>query len=99
MTLSILWFILIAVLWTGYLFLEGFDFGVGILLKVIGKNDEERTQMLRTIGPRGRQRGLAAHRRWRHLCSIPRVVRHDVLGHVPCSVPHPLLPDPAHLRS
>ena len=51
MTLSILWFILIAVLWTGYLFLEGFDFGVGILLKVIGKNDEERTQMLRTIGP------------------------------------------------
>lgn len=32
MELSILWFILIAVLWTGYLVLEGFDFGVGMLL-------------------------------------------------------------------
>ena len=32
MTLSILWFILVAVLWTVYLILEGFDFGVGMLL-------------------------------------------------------------------
>lgn len=51
MTLSILWFILIAVLWIGYLVLEGFDFGVGMLLPVVAKDDRERTQALRTIGP------------------------------------------------
>lgn len=49
--LSILWFILIAVLWTGYLVLEGFDFGVGALLPIVAKNDKERTQTVRTIGP------------------------------------------------
>ena len=49
--LSILWFILVAVLWTVYLVLEGFDFGVGQLLPVIAKNDKERTALVRTIGP------------------------------------------------
>lgn len=49
--LSIVWFILIAVLWTGYLVLEGFDFGVGMLLPIVAKNDRERTQAIRTIGP------------------------------------------------
>ena len=51
MTLSILWFILIAVLWTGYLTLEGFDFGVGMLLKILGRDEKERRAMMRTIGP------------------------------------------------
>ncbi|WP_026460906.1 cytochrome d ubiquinol oxidase subunit II [Schaalia suimastitidis] len=51
MTLSILWFILIAVLWTGYLILEGFDFGVGMLSGIVAKDDKERTQVVRTIGP------------------------------------------------
>jgi cytochrome d ubiquinol oxidase subunit II len=49
--LQILWFGLIAVLWTGYLVLEGFDFGVGMLLPVIGKRNAERRAMLSTIGP------------------------------------------------
>ncbi|MFT0762416.1 cytochrome d ubiquinol oxidase subunit II [Scrofimicrobium sp. R131] len=49
--LSILWFILIAVLWTVYLVLEGFDFGVGMLLPIAAKNDRERTQLVRSIGP------------------------------------------------
>lgn len=49
--LSILWFILIAVLWTVYLVLEGFDFGVGMLLPVVAKNDKERSVLVRTIGP------------------------------------------------
>lgn len=49
--LSILWFILIAVLWIGYLTLEGFDFGVGMLLKILGRNEQERRAMMRTIGP------------------------------------------------
>lgn len=49
--LSILWFILIAVLWTGYLILEGFDLGVGALIPLVAKNDEERSQTVKTIGP------------------------------------------------
>ncbi|MDR1799426.1 MAG: cytochrome d ubiquinol oxidase subunit II [Bifidobacteriaceae bacterium] len=49
--LQILWFGLIAVLWTGYLVLEGFDFGVGMLLPILGKKDSERRAMLSTIGP------------------------------------------------
>lgn len=51
MELSLLWFILIAVLWTGYLVLEGFDFGVGMLIKKFPKNESERRVMLNTIGP------------------------------------------------
>ena len=51
MELTTVWFILIAVLWIGYFVLEGFDFGVGILLPVLGRNEPERRAMLRTIGP------------------------------------------------
>ena len=50
-TLRIIWFLLIAVLWTGYLVLEGFDFGVGMLLPVLGRNDTERRVLINTIGP------------------------------------------------
>jgi cytochrome d ubiquinol oxidase subunit II len=50
-TLQLLWFGLIAVLWTGYLVGEGFDFGVGMLLPVLGKTDTERRVMINTIGP------------------------------------------------
>lgn len=50
-TLAILWFILVAVLWIGYLTLEGFDFGVGMLLKILGRNESERRAMMSTIGP------------------------------------------------
>ena len=51
MTLPIVWFILIAVLWTGYLALEGFDFGVGMLLRILGRDERERRAMVHTIGP------------------------------------------------
>ena len=51
MELTTLWFALIAVLWIGYFVLEGFDFGVGILLHVIGRDEPERRAMIRTIGP------------------------------------------------
>ncbi len=51
MDLAIVWFILLAVLWTGYLVLEGFDFGVGMLIPWVGKNDKERRVALNTIGP------------------------------------------------
>ncbi|GAA1349174.1 cytochrome d ubiquinol oxidase subunit II [Falsarthrobacter nasiphocae] len=49
--LDTIWFILIAVLWIGYLFLEGFDLGIGILLRALGRTDKERRLMINTIGP------------------------------------------------
>jgi cytochrome d ubiquinol oxidase subunit II len=51
MDLTTFWFIIIAVLWIGYLVLEGFDFGVGMLMAVLAKNDTERRVLLNTIGP------------------------------------------------
>ncbi len=49
--LEIFWFLVIAVLWIGYFVLEGFDFGVGMLLPVIGRSDVDRRVMINTIGP------------------------------------------------
>jgi cytochrome d ubiquinol oxidase subunit II len=51
MHLVTLWFALIAVLWVGYFVLEGFDFGVGILLPILGRDPADRRAMLATIGP------------------------------------------------
>lgn len=51
MALETLWFILITVLFIGFFFLEGFDFGVGMLLPFIAKTDTERRVMINTIGP------------------------------------------------
>lgn len=51
MDLQTLWFILIGVLFTGFLFLEGFDFGVGILLPFVGKDENERGMVVNSIGP------------------------------------------------
>jgi cytochrome d ubiquinol oxidase subunit II len=50
MDLYTLWFILIAVLFTGFFFLEGFDYGVGILLPFIAKDDQSRRVVINTIG-------------------------------------------------
>ncbi|MGI9196984.1 MAG: cytochrome d ubiquinol oxidase subunit II [Candidatus Nanopelagicales bacterium] len=51
MSLPEVWFVIIAFLWTGFFFLEGFDFGVGMLARTLGKDESERAQMLRAIGP------------------------------------------------
>ncbi|MDH7568900.1 MAG: cytochrome d ubiquinol oxidase subunit II, partial [Armatimonadota bacterium] len=51
MDLNTLWFLLIAVLFVGFFFLEGFDYGVGILLPFVGRKDAERRAVLNTIGP------------------------------------------------
>ena len=51
MTLPTIWFIVIAFLWVGYLFLEGFDLGVGMLMKLFARNERERRVLLNTIGP------------------------------------------------
>ena len=51
MALQELWFVLIAVLWTGYFVLEGFDFGVGMGLWLIARSDAERRVLINSIGP------------------------------------------------
>jgi len=51
MEFNILWFVLIAVLYIGFFVLEGFDFGVGMVLPFLGKNDTERRTIINTIGP------------------------------------------------
>jgi cytochrome d ubiquinol oxidase subunit II len=51
MDLNTIWFVLVAILFTGFFFLEGFDYGVGILLPFLGKDDSERRRILNTIGP------------------------------------------------
>ncbi|MEU6365065.1 cytochrome d ubiquinol oxidase subunit II [Streptomyces sp. NPDC046931] len=51
MQLHDVWFVLIAVLWTGYFFLEGFDFGVGILTRLLARDRPERRVLINTIGP------------------------------------------------
>jgi cytochrome bd ubiquinol oxidase subunit II len=51
MTLQIIWFLLVGVLLTGYAILDGFDLGVGILQRFLGKNEVERRAMIGSVGP------------------------------------------------
>jgi cytochrome bd ubiquinol oxidase subunit II len=50
-TLQAIWFLLISVLWLGYFVLEGFDFGVGMLMRAVGRSQAERRAVLHSIGP------------------------------------------------
>jgi cytochrome bd ubiquinol oxidase subunit II len=50
-TLQVIWFLLISILWLGYFVLEGFDFGVGMLLRVIGRDQAGKRAVIHTIGP------------------------------------------------
>src|SRR5699024_7870669 len=52
MELAVIWFIAIAILWIGYFVLEGFDFGVGVLLPFMGERDSvDRRVAINSIGP------------------------------------------------
>src|SRR4051794_1693915 len=51
MGLAVFWFVLVALLWTGFFVLEGFDFGVGMLHTVVGRTDAERQLAIGSIGP------------------------------------------------
>lgn len=51
MQLSELWFVLIAVVFIGFFFLEGFDFGVGMSTRLLARNEKERSIMVNAIGP------------------------------------------------
>ncbi len=51
MSLIPFWYIIIAVLWTGFFILEGFDFGVGMLHGIVGRDEAGRRAAINTIGP------------------------------------------------
>jgi cytochrome bd ubiquinol oxidase subunit II len=51
MTLVTFWFIVLVIFWTGFLVLEGFDFGVGMLHGVVGRDERGRRLALQAIGP------------------------------------------------
>jgi cytochrome d ubiquinol oxidase subunit II len=50
-SLQVLWFVVVALFWTGFFVLEGFDFGVGVLHKAVGRTDIERRVAINAIGP------------------------------------------------
>ncbi|MGM0125220.1 cytochrome d ubiquinol oxidase, subunit II [Enterococcus sp. AZ194] len=50
-SLQLLWFVLIGVLFSGFFFLEGFDFGVGMSVQTLAHNEDEKDQIVSTIGP------------------------------------------------
>jgi len=51
MDLPTFWFTVVALFWVGFLFLEGFDFGVGMLLPILGRDEVRRRVLINTIGP------------------------------------------------
>jgi cytochrome d ubiquinol oxidase subunit II len=51
MDLNTFWFLLVTILFIGFFFLEGFDYGVGILLPFLGKDDHQRRAIINSIGP------------------------------------------------
>jgi cytochrome d ubiquinol oxidase subunit II len=51
MSLDVVWFVLVAFFWTGFFVLEGFDFGVGMLHRIIGRTDDERAVVVESVGP------------------------------------------------
>ena len=48
-TLQLLWFVLIGVLFSGFFFLEGFDFGVGMVVQTLAHNDDEKIKSLQQL--------------------------------------------------
>ena len=72
MDLQLLWFLIVAFFWAGYFLLEGFDFGVGMLLPVPAERRARAARDVRVDRPRlGRQRGVAHRRRRRDLRRLP----------------------------
>ena len=49
--LQLLWFVLIGVLFAGFFFLDGFDYGVGMAVETLAHDENERDQLVETIGP------------------------------------------------
>ena len=94
MDLNTLWFILIAVLYIGFFVLEGFDFGVGILLPFLSRDkdptavDRKRRVMINTIGPHwdGNEVWLLTAG-GATFAAFPELVRHPVQRFLPAAFP------------
>ena len=90
MSLAEFWFVLVAFLFAGYFFLEGFDFGVGMLLPVLGRDDTGRRVMINTIGP-----VWDMNETWlivagaSHVRRLPVLVRHPVQRVLPAAAADP----------
>ena len=81
MDLNTLWFALIGVLFVGFFFLEGFDYGVGILHPFLGKiRHRAADDRQHHRSGLGWQRGLDDHRGRGHVRGLPALVRHPLLG-------------------
>ncbi len=94
MNLQNLWFVLIVVLWSGYFLLEGFDFGVGMLLPSLPRErGGAKPDVPDDRAGLGRQRGVARHGGRRDLRRVPGLVRDDVLRPLHRAAGRPLLPD------
>ena len=90
MDLAVLWFWIVAFLFVGYFVLDGFDFGVGMSLPFLGKDDTDRRVLINTIGPVWDLNetwvivaGACAVR------GVPRVVRHAVQRVLPRAAADP----------
>ena len=74
--MGFLWFWLVAVMIVGYVVLDGFDLGVGVLHLFLARNEADRARPARLHRPRlGRQRSLAARRRRHALLRLPAALR------------------------
>jgi len=51
MSLEVAWFVIVGFFWTGFFVLEGFDFGVGMLHRSVGRTEAERRVVLGSVGP------------------------------------------------
>ena len=96
MDLTVVWFVIIAFLWIGYFVLEGFDFGVGMLMPILGRSDRERRVVINTIGPHFDANEVWVHRcRWCDVRRLSRVVRDAVQRFLPSPAADPGRADPA----
>ena len=100
MELTTVWFLAIAGLWIGYFVLEGFDFGVGMLLRVLGRDEPERRAVITTIGPvwDGNEVWLIVAGGG-DVRGLPGVVRDAVQRVLPAAVRDPGGADPARGRA
>jgi cytochrome d oxidase subunit CydB len=95
MDLNTLWFILIAVLYIGFFVLEGFDFGVGILLPFLGKDDRKRRVLINAIGPHWDGNEVWLLTAGGNLRGISKLVRHALQRFLSAPVSYIGCPDRA----
>lgn len=77
--LRFIWWLLVGVLLIGFAITDGFDMGVGVLSRILGKTDTERRVMINAIAPHWDGNGMADHRGRRAVCRLADGVRRRLL--------------------